>query len=120
MTVRRRDRRRRRCGVEVADALVPGGLDGGRSLFVGDGAEHVAERSGTEAERTSSGIALGLGNETVAAAATVWGRATRQRPSAAYSLSAIQPSESAARKRSPIAADSSSVTDSTPFSAIKA
>jgi hypothetical protein len=37
-------------GVEVPDALVPGGFDGGRGLLVGDRAEHVAEGRGAEAE----------------------------------------------------------------------
>ena len=37
-------------GVEVAHALFPGGVDGGGGLFVGDGAEHVAERGGSESQ----------------------------------------------------------------------
>lgn len=37
-------------GVEIADALVPGGLHGGRGLVVGDRPEHVPERCGAEAE----------------------------------------------------------------------
>jgi hypothetical protein len=38
------------CGVVVADALVPGGLDSGAGVLVGDRAEHVAQRGGAEAE----------------------------------------------------------------------
>src|SRR5262249_33153420 len=37
--------------VEVADALLPGGIDRGGLLLLGDDAEHVAQRRGTEAQR---------------------------------------------------------------------
>jgi hypothetical protein len=36
--------------IEVADALVPSGLNGGCGLFVGDGAVHVAQRRAAEAK----------------------------------------------------------------------
>ena len=39
--------------VEVADALLPGGIDGGGRLCFRDVAEHVAQRRGTEAQRAA-------------------------------------------------------------------
>src|SRR5262245_2039635 len=40
-------------GVEVADALLPGGLDRCRRLPFGDVAEHVAQRRSAKAERAA-------------------------------------------------------------------
>src|SRR5262249_18272835 len=39
--------------VKVADALLPGGINGGGRLLFWDVAEHVAQRRGTEAQRAA-------------------------------------------------------------------
>lgn len=48
--------------VVVADALLPGGLDGGGGLLVGDRAEHVAERGGAVAELAGEEFLEGHGD----------------------------------------------------------
>src|SRR5262249_13057894 len=52
--------------VEVADALLPGGIDGGGRLLLGDVAEHVAQRRGTEAQRAAEFVPDAHDSSTVA------------------------------------------------------